>query len=215
MALSNWDLLALDEGGVCGGGLETPTGLSAMIYKDSFRVSEASDPDAAVLILSEGDAQFRDLMIKAVRGPQYGIYVMAWTGSRWLPEKPFKAMAGCGVYGWADDRHSDTDHECALILDSGPKRWRCGATYTPAKYEGVLPDSLSFLRAHVAGHLDELPDDHPLRQGETWAGAQRFNQGDTYIASQLFQHESLTGLTEPGRASLPIMSGQLEKLHDV
>jgi hypothetical protein len=154
MGSSNWDTLALGGDTVEVGTFTTPLGVRLCIYKnwlylyDEHAWRGSHTLGEHVMQVHHGELTYLDLQIRAVRGPQDGVYVVASTGS-WY-RKDFNAMVGCGVYGWEPglDQFDRTDLA---------ERWI-----------GVNPESALFLQHYVHRYEDLFPDGHPLLADQTW-----------------------------------------------
>jgi hypothetical protein len=196
---SNYDTFCLDECGnasngvsdksVCGVQVEPFTNLLQVYHRAAWQPSGLS-PDPVVLMVREGELSYQDVQIKAVRGPQDGVYFVTWFCSSGHSER---FTVGCAVHGFATQ----------------DGRWQ-------SEYRGVAPQSVSFL----AGLLDEwtslgqVPGSlarYPLERGL------RFNQGDLFLARMAgFQVAS----SLPGQAAEPIVYVRMrqqeqEKQHGV
>jgi hypothetical protein len=81
--------------------LKTPSGVRVEIYKNFIYVG---DPVAwshgsiytspYIMGVNEGDLVYKDLYLRAARGPQNGVYVVAWCEV----DGDTVGIAGCGVY---------------------------------------------------------------------------------------------------------------------
>ena len=194
MALSNWDTLALTVDGPTNGVFTSPRGVSVEIYKNWLYVRDAEAwqegryVEPVIMEIRQGEVNYRDVCIIAVRGPQEGVYVMVWSGYEWSPGADM--MVGCGVYGFAD-RDEDA----------------LGPVPEPEDYEwlGVTDESVAFLRQMVTDRLrsDWLPD-HAILADEVWERAARFNQGDAYFVGPS------AAATAVGEGEAPLLMQALE-----
>ncbi len=114
MALSNWDTLAIDLDGkpVNGVFVSPKTGIKVELYKNWVYIHDTKGwreggrfVNDTVAEIQEGDLSIHDIHIRAIRGPQNGIFVACWTvewpKSETGETKPiYKGMIGCGVYGF-------------------------------------------------------------------------------------------------------------------
>lgn len=106
MALSNWDTLAVDHKKQSTNGVfVTPLGVRVEVYKNWLYVHDEAvqknnDPYSGdvVMEVQEGKFTYRDLDIKAVRGPNDGIYALCWTGYH----DDVEFMLATGIYGYHD-----------------------------------------------------------------------------------------------------------------
>jgi hypothetical protein len=117
VALSNWDVLALDEKNLPTNGIfTTPLGITAEIYKSWVYVS---DPVAwragggymkdIVMCVGQGRFTYLDLHVLAAKNhpddPE-AIFCACWSGHEYeLDGKPssLQGMVGIGTYGFADN----------------------------------------------------------------------------------------------------------------
>lgn len=112
MALGNWATLALKLDGtpintVDTGWLTSPAGVLLDIRKNWLNAHDgrawregAQFVSPVVLYLEQGRLSYLDWTINAIRGPQQGIYVVAyWTN----PDRTINGFVGCGVYGYGEE----------------------------------------------------------------------------------------------------------------
>ncbi len=223
MALSSWDTLAVDLNGEPQEGFfVSPDGVQVSIYKNWIYVD---DPKAwrekgnftksTIMEMHHGDIHYHDVEIRAIRGPQYGVYVACWHADYSCKPAKFVGMIGCGVSGYAETK----DDEDPIWV-------------------GVTPESVEFLQkwiSHKERHwtdeeVDEMvaglnnPDLDPkdwekeLKEScnfdfpEEIAGVSlgkgiRYNQGNMYFAEK-------SGMpleaTEPGESEEPAISQMLK-----
>lgn len=217
MALSNWDTLTIDENGnATNGSFLSPLGVKVSFYKNNIHIEDpvawqegGSFVKDIVMEVQEGEFRYKDVNINTVRGPQSGIYAVAYTNSY---EEKFRCMVGCAVYGYADDGEKDEDGLPPFV--------------------GVKPSSRDFLQSWILrsdwssreeceAYVREVnggvgfSEDSIQRQIEdrmkytffpkeiaslNISKAKRFNQGDDYFVG----HDQ--SMTEVGQASPTIMS---------
>lgn len=142
MALGNWATLAVRFDGTVVDTVEvgwptSPAGARVEVYKNWIYVHDArlakgehdyysSD---VVMEVQKGDLTYADWHVRAVRGPQDGVYVVAWFRDVGDPENPrYAGFVGCGVYG-----------------------------YDGNDWVGVRPSSAAHLRKVLARLKDDLP----------------------------------------------------------
>lgn len=208
MALSNWDTLAVTHRGEsCSGVFVTPLGVGVEIYKNWLYVSDRAawrkgggykEPIVAKIV--RGIIQYADLMVCALRGPQDGVYVVAWSG--WDYEgaaQPLTGMVGCGVYGY------DDAGEFVGVRTESREWFAARLTETVRESHGTI--------VHEDGTREKLPEidspvlDVPDALRKALSGdALRFNQGDAYFANHL-GHDVPATVT--GDAQPTIMSEML------
>lgn len=219
MALSNWDTLAINLNGEPQMGFfVSPGGVKVEIYKNWVYVH---DPKAwredgffvkdTVMKMEHGDVQYHDVQIKAVQGPQFGVYVACWHADYDKNPAEYTGMIGCGVSGYED------------------KKW-----------VGVMPASVEFLQKWISNKeriwIDEdvdrmvaelaNPDIDPkewekeLREEcvfdfpEEVAGVKldqaiRYNQGNMYFAEKagMSLEES-----KPGKSREPVIISLIDSM---
>jgi hypothetical protein len=103
MALSNYDTLAVNEKGESiNGVLVTPLGVRVEIYKNWLYVYDSAAwrkggafVKPCIAEIQHGELRYLDLSVCAVRGPQDGVYVVAW-----YDEQEIHGIAGCGVVAY-------------------------------------------------------------------------------------------------------------------
>lgn len=118
MALSNWDTLAMliHNHQPCDGTFTSPSGILVELYKNWLYIH---DPKAwtedsrychpVVMEIQEGILTYKDVEIRAFRGPQKGVYVVC-TSYDPKNAKNFDrslGMIGCGVYGFTQDEEAE------------------------------------------------------------------------------------------------------------
>jgi hypothetical protein len=199
MALSNWDTLAFDIGGPSHfGSVVNHEQVVVSLYKNWLNVTRmvrsASGPpwrrqdklsENHVATVREGELSIGSWTIRARRGPQEGVYVIAvsarWDGQGNAVDKAL--LVGCGVSGFTDP----TEPYQALAIDLGvePETLMTSSTLTDdgedvrsvigfrlrdtgtelvtvadhgvpePEWVGVLPDSVKYLKGFVQEHLRE------------------------------------------------------------
>jgi hypothetical protein len=111
MALSNWDILMLDEKGKSLPGVwQSSLGLKLEIYKNWLHLHDEkawyenagfySKPIIAKI--DSGSYDYKNLHILAIRGPQNGVFVIVWEDfySKDYKKHWVRGAIGCGVYGY-------------------------------------------------------------------------------------------------------------------
>lgn len=213
MALSNWDTLAVDlKGEPQAGFFVSPGGVRIEIYKNWLYVH---DPTAwrekglfcedTVMQISEGQVCYHDVHIRAIRGPQEGVYVVCWhenteTGrDDGVLNPSLTGMIGCGVSGFDDEKWVGVLPGSVQFL----QQWISNKerTFTDEQIKEMLPDldakgiaevreefSFDFLEEVAAVKLDR---------------AIRFNQGDEYFADKI---GTPLNATRPGESVKPLLS---------
>jgi hypothetical protein len=199
MALSNWDTLAFDiEGPSHFGSVVNHEQLVVSLYKNWLNVSRMTRSTTGppwrredhlhenhVATVNEGELSVGSWSIRARRGPQNGVYVIAtsarWDGQGNALNKGF--LVGCGVSGFTDP----TEPYLALAIDlgvdpdtlmtgsqlgddgndvrsvvgfrlrgAGPELVTVAEVDVPEpEWVGVLPDSVNYLKGFVQEHLRE------------------------------------------------------------
>lgn len=199
MALSNWDILAIDhEGNPSNGVFRSSTGVEVEFYKNWLYVrDEAGWTDngfmrPTVMQISEGSIRYKDVEIVAFRGPQDGVYAVVWhthypKRAEGEPYKPavITGMAGCGVYGYSGDVWTGVAPESTQFL----------AHELNVKY----PHSSRIPKHDRGEFVRAVPD---LFRALPFESGQRFNQGDAFFADKLGID---VPATSPGEAMSPIL----------
>jgi hypothetical protein len=193
MALSNWDTLAANEKGApISGSFKSPMGVVVEIYKNWIYLHDAKAwekgafTEDVVARITEGCFQYKDVSILTLRGPQEGVFVVAWSGAEY--SKNIQGIVGCGVYGyensewkgvlpetvkWFNDKLNEKE-QTSLDIGDGP-------VYEDAY---VLDVPRVFRVIELNGGL-------------------RYNQGDKYFADKLGID---VPATSPGEADKSILS---------
>lgn len=139
MALSNWDTLAVNlKGEPTNGRFAAPNGVKVEFYKNHLHIH---DPEGwtekgggfvkpIVATIDQGEMTYKGISIKAIRGPQNGIYAVVTHG--WAHDNTFQAMIGCGVSGYGNEEEDGVDED----------------GYPP--FVGVRPTSLQFLQDWIS-----------------------------------------------------------------
>lgn len=213
MALSNWDTLAVDlKGEPQAGCFVSPGGVRVEIYKNWIYVHDAKawregGPFVAdtVMQISEGQVRYHDVHIRAIRGPQDGVYVVCWhenteTGRDDGVLNPLlTGMIGCGVSGFEGEKWVGVLPGSVQFL----QRWISNKerTFTDEEIEEMLPDLDDKAKAEVR---EEFSFDFPEEIATVKLDrAIRFNQGDEYFADKI---GTPLNATKPGESAKPILS---------
>jgi len=170
MALSNWDTLSIDHNSKpINGKIKSKMGVQVEIYKNWLYINDKdgwTDGNYIKPIVGEihaGALTYKDVVIYAERGPQDGIYCIVGTPA-WADEQEsekLNLMVGIGCYGF-DGYRGD--------------RWT-GVTEVAVDFLiGMV--RLSANHRLLWAHKESLQDIN-------FKQAQRFNQGDKYIADNL------------------------------
>jgi hypothetical protein len=216
MALSNWDTAAIDlDGNPVTGVVRSPLGVVVRIYKNWLYVEDAEAykgggfTSPVVAHINEGSLVYRDVFIEAVRGPQSGVYVVAWS---YRDPNDYKAgmvgMVGCGVHGYDDRTFVGVKPESLQWLQDRlrAKHVVTGQILHSSVYDGVKgswTDDKIVLNPYDVWDWD-VPDS--ARQLDV-RSAVRFNQGDAFFASHV--GFDIPG-TSAGDAQPTIMSQMLK-----
>src|SRR5260370_9357410 len=232
MALSNWDTLAVDlEGNSINGGFTSPCGVKVEFYKNwiyiydeqAWRRDSGWSPPCVAQI-QYGDIHYLDITIKAIRGPQQGVFAVVTSGY----SDSLKGMVGCGVYGYDDSEWVGVTDESRKFLQD----------YISRGYVKTREEIIDDLKHHhiymyfpgkpdvkTNQYEDAIANGDLERSIEIWGapefkfeekirkvsldGALRFNQGDACFAEHLGAE---IPATETGKAQPTIMSGIIEKM---
>jgi hypothetical protein len=103
MSLSDYNTLALNEQGdsITSGRIVSPQGVVAVFFKDWLDIEDESSRKNGdfvkplVMRIYNGDLSYKDLTILAFRGPQDGVYAIAYHTDE---ENRERGMIGCGTY---------------------------------------------------------------------------------------------------------------------
>jgi hypothetical protein len=129
MSLGNYASLALNEKGErIEPTITSPAGITLDIYKNWLNIE---DPEAwlekgrfikpIVLLARYGQFSYQDLYVQALRGPQDGIYVVAYYLDQ---EYEPRGMIGCGV-----ERYDDRGNDCGVTREcTSWFRWELNQT---------------------------------------------------------------------------------------
>ena len=210
MALSDYDILAFDENGQSTRGVfESPAGVIVEFYKDFLYVGDerawregSSYLHPTVMKIEQGELNYMDVRVRAIRGPQDGVYAVVSSGTTYTYEgsKPFRCMIGVGCNGYRHYFADGTRTEPEIIhwsSDDPVQRDEQGRKIE-TRWEGVSDDALACLRDMIADD-DELPE--ALRHTDM-STLVRFNQGDAYIADHV---GAPVPATTPGESEQPIL----------
>jgi hypothetical protein len=197
VALSNWDTLCVDLRGEpvarCGI-VDRRTGVAVDFCKNWLYIR---DPRAwrpgrryvrpTVAEVHEGELSYGPFSIRAIRGPQEGIFAAVWHEHRGRDRKlRIRGIAGCAVYGYDDadePRFVGVSTESLTFL-------RDFLTTTVEETDFIAVREYADGRAvrvrrepfAMRRHLYGLPDEFTEISLD---GALRMNQGDAYFADAL------------------------------
>lgn len=185
MALSNWDILAVDQDGNPLGepSFTTRAGVTFRFYKQwIYAESEQLWFDGCgfsapvIAKITQGEVHLGGAVIHAVRGPKEGIYALVSERVREGEGWALRAMVGCACYG----------HEGDLWL-------------------GIQRPEVAFLAGVVLQHGE------PELHGLDLSRALRQNQGDAFFAAQF---GIPAPQTPPGDSDEPILRDALRAFED-
>jgi len=212
MALSNWDTLAVNlKGEPQSGFFVSPGGVKVEIYKNWVYIH---DPEAwrekgsyvkdTIMQINHGDLHYHDVEIRAIRGPQEGIYVACWHTDYKDEEIIYTGMVGCGVYGFAGEEWIGVTPESVAFL----QKW---ISY---KERTWTDEGVDDMVAHLANpDIDpkdwrkELQEEYTFDFPEEIAGVKldqaiRYNQGNMYFTEKVGMPLEAT---KPGEPSSTIL----------
>jgi hypothetical protein len=223
MALSNWDCLAYTLDGIGGSAATNHSGHTLAIYKNSLLMQHDGK---YVAHITHGEIHVGDWEIRAWRGPQDGVYVVA-RAARYDTdgEHHDKALlVGCGVYGYTDptERYREVAEAKGIDPDALMVSAEVDGTRTvvgfvdhqmvlvaenppPSEWVGVQPSSLGYLRTVVDEATDALADTWAADALDAvpWRSLTRSNQGDQYFKDQDVALGDVA--TRPGEARRPLL----------
>lgn len=185
MSLSDWDSLSVNENGKSiDGTFTTSSGVKVEIYKNwiyihdekAWRNQRYSKP--IVMEITQGSVIYQDLQLLALRGPQNGVYVVAWDTKDCA--KP-RGMIGCGVSVFSKDRKHRTRHVGVMKSSLSWLKKELNkkeTTYsTSTLYRG---NSRPIHRRHrYEDYVYYVPD---VFRKLDLKKAERFNQGDVFLS---------------------------------
>jgi hypothetical protein len=238
MALSNWDTLAIDhKGQPCAGLFISPCGVNVHFYKNWLYIhhepawhAKSGFSSPCVGQIQHGDLSYLDVDIEAVRGPQQGVYAVVSCGFETdsSGERPFKAMVGCGVYGFDDETWVGVTQESRDFLQSYITRsermtrdeaievmksqriYKMGGGQPEVKtnqYEEALKDGS--LERWIDNYLEPDYEFNSTIRALDLSKATRFNQGDQFFANTVNKE---TPATAVGKAKRPVILNIIEKM---
>lgn len=233
MALSNWDTMALDlESKANTGHLKSPLGVEVEIYKNWLYVRDehawqkgGSFINPTVMEIRAGDITYKDVFIKAIRGPQQGIFCVVYyhpfsdekdeDGNPYHDYNKYVGFVGCGVYGYDGDKFVGVKPESVKFLqdylqkneamtheeaiDWARKHCR---TYDKEHPEGFAPEDEELENAAQMYMIPDWEFEEPIRK-VNFDNAIRFNQGDEFFANNVDGLE--LSATKPGEPEKPVI----------
>jgi hypothetical protein len=186
MALSDYVVLSQDERGkAIEGRIVSPMGIGVVIYKNGLYVQDmkswrSTSPFASPTVMAIRQCRliYQDMTILALRGPQDGVYVVAWhTDSLGRPH----GMIGCGTESHIvdrDHRHRDTGITKGSLawfrkeLHRKEEAWWTMGTKDPGSRKWILVPHVTHQEVH------DVPDCFR----EARLGRSRgYNQGDMFM----------------------------------
>lgn len=116
MALSNWDILMLNEKRkALPGCWVSPSNIKVEIYKNwlyihdekAYMESKKAYTKPIIMKIESGEIDYKDIHIFTLRGPQNGVFVVCWYD---IYSKDYKnhtviGAIGCGVSGYLNSRY--------------------------------------------------------------------------------------------------------------
>ncbi len=222
MALSNWDTLAVDlKGEPQAGWFESPGGVRVEIYKNWLYVHDTkawrekgSYSKDTVMQIQHGELHYHDVEIRAIRGPQNGVYVGCWHAEyNSDPKVPteYTGIFGCGVYGYDDKTWVGVTPECVEFLQKfvshKERMWTdeeieemvatlANPDLSPEEYRQWLQESFDF----------DFPEEI---MGVKFDQAMRYNQGNMYFAEKVGMDLEAT---KPGNSEEPTMNSLIDQM---
>lgn len=207
MALSNWDTSAVDlKGEPQAGCFVSPGGIRVEICKNWIYVHDAKAwreggqfVADTIMEIVEGHIRYHDVRIRAIRGPQNGVYAVCWRENYDNKQLVVTGMIGCGVSGYKGEEWVGVLSESVEFL----QRWISNKerTFTDDEIEKMLPDLDDKAKAEVR---EEFSFDFPEEiAAVNLDRAIRFNQGDEYFADKI---GTPLNATKPGGSVKPILS---------
>lgn len=210
MALSNWDTLAVDLNGEAQAGcFVSPGGVKVDIYKNWIYIHDAKawrDKGAfvsdTIMEIVEGHVRYHDVHIRAIRGPQEGVYVACWHEDHQDKQTVITGMIGCGVSGYSGENWVGVTPESVTFLQQWiSKKDRMFSDEQIAEIlDGFVGDAKAEARKLCEEHSFEFPVE--IARVQLSQGV-RYNQGDGYFAAHI---GTPLNATKPGESVKPILS---------
>ena len=220
MALSNWDIYAIDEQSQSTNGVfESATGIAVELYKNWLYIHDEKGWQnggaynrPVVAQIWHGSFTYKDVHIRAWRGPKNGIYAFVWSG--WEHKKTLKVMAGIGCYGFHDEEWVGVEHsEIAFLASKCPPPINIPAPeYKTMKTDEERERAFALvMQAYDAENARDILDEESIRTlNLQFFSAKRFNQGDAFFAKAFGDNPGIIA-TNPGETEDPLMIQILKK----
>jgi hypothetical protein len=200
MALSNWDTMAINKNGKpIAGRFTTPSGVTLEIYKNwahildtkAWTKEDSHFVEPVIMTIQNGYLTYKDLEIYAERGPQNGIYVLAF----------WKDYVGDGPKGMDNIR----------MIWGGMAAIGCYG-FEGEDWVGVQKRSIDFLKLIIKKAKKEYILEKEMFSDIDFGNAIRYCQGDGYFAEAgVIDH--MVG-TKVGEADTPILLKALREGND-
>lgn len=209
MALSNWDTLAVNLNGETQAGFfVSPGGVRVEIYKNWVYVH---DPKAwregqfakdTIMEIHYGNIRYHDMEIRAIRGPQEGVYVVCWHENYENKQTEYTGMIGCGVSGYNGEDWVGVTSDSVEFL----QKWigKNERMWTDEEVSQMMRDLLN-PKIDPQDWKRELREEYTFDFPEEIARVKldkaiRYNQGDMYFAEKVGLP---LGATKPGESDEP------------
>ena len=220
MALSDWDVLMMNEQGKPTKALFTsPKGVQVEIYKNWIHIHDEKAwigeglfayTKPIVMKIEEGKLDYKDIEIVAIRGPQNGVYVAVWS-TIWVKDNEYPKIIGClgcGVSGY-------TRNGRYVGVTKSSLRWFIREINKKEIEEMVIHESPRGVSKRwttkvipVKVNVYDIPDE--LKKLNLLKG-QRYNLGDAFFTGAT--GASLQN-SKPGKAAATTMSKIIKSLKD-
>lgn len=215
MALSNWDTLAVDLNGEPQAGFfVSPGGVKVEIYKNWIYVHDAkawreggSFSKDTIMEISHGEIQYHDVEIRAVHGPQQGVYVVCWHRGK----DGHTGMIGCGVCGFDKEDWVGVKPESVGFLQNWisnkERMWEDEEVAEMVKHlNNPDIDPKDWEQELRETYVFDFPEDIAgvkLTQGV------RYNQGDMYFTEKVGMP---LDATKPGKSEEPTITKLIDQM---
>lgn len=172
MALSNWATLAVNQEGPCAGAVRNHHGVTIEIYKNWLYVQDPKGWDEEtgfvgpyVMQINEGDISFKGWKVIARRGPQNGVFVVAYSAGydKESKSEDYQAkyidrriLVGCGVYGYSSHEEMYRTEIEALGGDFSDPKLMVHTEYSPEGETLVVAQFHEAAEGEEKGHIVEL-----------------------------------------------------------
>lgn len=187
MALSNWDCLCINhKGESIDSTFNFGNGISISCYKNWLHIYDEISWDKRsgyvkpmVVNIYEGALVYNRVHILAIRGPQNGVYFVAWKDDWNKKQLKITGVIGCGVYGFSGNRYVGVTKKAL--------RWFSKELNKKENNQGFKY------------HIYDAPE---MFRNMNLLNGTRFNLGDGFFSSNL---KTDLQSSKPGKATAPML----------